>query len=58
MSCLQIEEQKAEMVSRRLVAAGTSLIDALYTTHADSGRPAPPLHGWVHQPPILATCIA
>lgn len=49
-SCMQIEEQKAEVVSRRLVAAGRSLADALYTTHAGHTQ-LTPVHGWVCQHP-------
>ena len=49
-AALQIEEQKATVVSRRLVAASRSLADALYSTPADSARPAL-AHGWVQSEP-------
>lgn len=36
---LQMEEQKAEKMSRRLSAAGHSLSQALYSIDANSGQP-------------------
>lgn len=50
ISCMQIEEQKAEAVSRRLAAAGRNLADALYSTHAGHSQ-ITPVHGWAYRQP-------